>query len=146
MRSLVFTTLAVGMLTVACAPKSPPASPTPAPPAAAPAPAPAPPQPAAAAPTSTPAPAATPPAATPGSAAAAEPGGGGGRGGRGNPPPPPPPPPKVMPAPVKPIVAATAPTPDPRVGLAAGRWDAAQAAWNIRLVSTTPPDGKFLGV
>ena len=51
-----------------------------------------------------------------------------------------------MPAPVKPIVSATAPTPDPRVGLAAGRWDAAQAAWNIRLVSTTPPNEKFLGV
>ena len=51
-----------------------------------------------------------------------------------------------MPAPVKPIVSATAPTPDPRVGLAPGRWDAAQAAWNIRLVSTTPPNQKFLGV
>ena len=51
-----------------------------------------------------------------------------------------------MPAPVKPIVSATTPTPDPRVGLAAGRWDAAQAAWNIRLVSTTPPTEKFLGV
>ncbi len=51
-----------------------------------------------------------------------------------------------MPAPVKPIVSATAPSPDPRVGLAAGRWDAGQAAWNIRLVSTTPPSEKFLGV
>jgi hypothetical protein len=51
-----------------------------------------------------------------------------------------------MPAPVTPIVSATAPTPDPRVGLAAGRWDAAQAAWNIRLVSTTPPPEKNLGV
>ena len=51
-----------------------------------------------------------------------------------------------MPAPVKPIVSATPPSPDPRVGLSPGRWDAAQAAWNIRLVSTTPPDAKFLGV
>ena len=51
-----------------------------------------------------------------------------------------------MPEPVKPIVSATPPSPDPRVGLSAGRWDAAQAAWNIRLVSTTPPDEKFLGV
>ena len=51
-----------------------------------------------------------------------------------------------MPAPVKPIVSATPPSPDPRVGLSPGRWDAAQAAWNIRLVSTTPPDPKFLGV
>ncbi len=52
MRSLVFTTLAVGMLTVACAPKSPPTStPTaPNPPAAAPAATPAPAPPAAAAP------------------------------------------------------------------------------------------------
>ena len=42
----------------------------------------------------------------------------GGRG--GPPPPPPPPPPAVMPAPVTPIVSATPPSPDPRVGLAAG--------------------------
>ncbi len=51
-----------------------------------------------------------------------------------------------MPPPVTPIVSATAPTPDPRVGLAPGRWDAAQAAWNIRLVSTTPPPETLLGV
>jgi hypothetical protein len=51
-----------------------------------------------------------------------------------------------MPAPVTPLVSATAPSPDPRVGLAPGRWDAAQAAWNMRLVSTTPPSEKFLGV
>jgi hypothetical protein len=51
-----------------------------------------------------------------------------------------------MPAPVTPIVSATAPTPDPRIGLAPGRWDAAQAAWNVRLISTTPPPEKFLGV
>ena len=51
-----------------------------------------------------------------------------------------------MPEPVRPIVSATPPSPDPRVGLSPGRWDAAQAAWNIRLVSTTPPDAKFLGV
>jgi hypothetical protein len=51
-----------------------------------------------------------------------------------------------MPAPVTPIVSTVAPKPDPRVGLAAGRWDAAQAAWNMKLVSTTPPTEKFLGV
>ena len=62
------------------------------------------------------------------------------------PPPPPPPVPAVMPAPVTPIVSTTAPTPDPRVGLAAGYWDAAQAAWNLRLVSNTPPSEKFVGV
>ena len=53
-----------------------------------------------------------------GRAAAAAPAAG--RGGRGTPPPPPPPPPAVMPKPVTPIVSATAPTPDPRVGLKAG--------------------------
>ncbi len=50
-----------------------------------------------------------------------------------------------MPAPVAPLVAATAPTPDPRVGLKAGWWDAGEAAWNMRMISTTPPTGKVLG-
>jgi hypothetical protein len=50
-----------------------------------------------------------------------------------------------MPPPVAPIVSTTAPTPDPRVGLKAGRWDAGQAAWNMRMISTTPPRGKVLG-
>ncbi|HEY6225074.1 MAG TPA: hypothetical protein VIW26_14910 [Gemmatimonadales bacterium] len=36
-------------------------------------------------------------------------------------------------------LAAQQPAPDPRVGLGAGWMNAAQAAWNIRLVSTTPP-------
>ncbi len=35
-------------------------------------------------------------------------------------------------------------TPDPRVGLRAGWMDAAQAAWNLRLVSTTPPSADFI--
>ena len=39
----------------------------------------------------------------------------------------------------------TAPSPDPRVGLKAGLWDAGQAQWNMRLVSTTRPSEKFLG-
>ncbi len=64
---------------------------------------------------------------------------------RPTPPPPPPPPPAVMPPPVAPIVSMTAPTPDPRVGLKAGRWDAGEAAWNMRMISTTPPTGKTLG-
>jgi hypothetical protein len=51
-----------------------------------------------------------------------------------------------MPAPVTPSVSATAPSPDPRVGLSPGRWDAGQAAWNIRLLSTTPPAPQFLGI
>ena len=50
-----------------------------------------------------------------------------------------------MPAPVAPIISATPPTPDPRVGLKAGIWDAGQAAWNIKMISTTPPGPKVLG-
>ena len=38
----------------------------------------------------------------------------------------------------------TAPSPDPRIGLRAGWFDAAQAAWNMALVSTTPPSENFL--
>jgi len=51
-----------------------------------------------------------------------------------------------MPAPVTPVISAVAPTPDPRVGLKAGYWDAAQAAWNMRLVSTTPPPVGHRGI
>jgi len=58
---------------------------------------------------------------------------------------PPEPPPAEMPKPVTPVVSATAPTPDPRPNLTAGRWDAQQAAWNMRLLSTSPPQGKTLG-
>jgi len=43
------------------------------------------------------------------------------------------------------VTRAQAPNPDPRVGLKAGLMDAGQAAWNMRLVSATPPTGKFLG-
>jgi len=156
MRSAVFASLAAALVAVGCSPKSnpvssPPASSPPASAVSAPSNTPTTPAPAAA--TSAPAVAApapagtTAPAATPPADDFAPPAGGRGRGGRGGPPPPPPtPPPAVMPAPVTPIVSATAPSPDPRVGLAAGRWDAAQAAWNIRLVSTTPPWEQFLGV
>ena len=70
---------------------------------------------------------------------------GGNRGNAGARPTPPPPPPAVMPAPVTPIISTTAPTPDPRVGLAAGRWDAGQAAWNMRMISTTPPSEASAG-
>jgi hypothetical protein len=91
--------------------------------------------------------AAAPPAGQPAATAAATANGAGGRGSAPAPPPPPPPPPPpaVMPPPVAPIVSATAPSPDPRVGLKAGRWDAAEAAWNMRMISTTPPTGKTLG-
>jgi hypothetical protein len=134
MRSLVLASVAAGLLTAGCAPKSAP-------------------PPTAGGSNAAETAAATQPAATPPDAAAAAeepddpatPAANEGRRER-TPPPPPTPPPSVMPAPVTPIVSATAPSPDPRVGLKAGRWDAAQAAWNLRLVSTTPPPPTFLGV
>jgi hypothetical protein len=43
-------------------------------------------------------------------------------------------------------VTATAPKPDPRVGLHPGLTDAGQAAWNLKLVSNTPPSERFIGV
>jgi hypothetical protein len=90
-------------------------------------------------------PAARPPATEPAGAAGAPAGAGDGRGGRGNPTTPSPKPPSTMPKPVTPIVSATAPSPDPRVGLKAGYWDAGQAAWNMRMVSTFPPSERSLG-
>jgi hypothetical protein len=41
--------------------------------------------------------------------------------------------------------AETAPTPDPRVGLDAGLFDAEEAAWNLRVLSSTPPPEAFVG-
>jgi hypothetical protein len=41
-------------------------------------------------------------------------------------------------------LSATAPVPDPRVGLRAGWMDAAEAAWNLRVVSRTPPSEQFI--
>ena len=38
-----------------------------------------------------------------------------------------------------------APNPDPRVGLGAGIFDAAEATWNMRLLSKTPPAREFIG-
>jgi hypothetical protein len=81
----------------------------------------------------------TPAANQPGAPAAGAPAQPAGRGGRGTPPPPVEKPPAVMPAPVRPFVSMAPPSPDPRVGLRAGRWDAAQTAWNMRLISQTPP-------
>jgi len=40
--------------------------------------------------------------------------------------------------------STAAPSPDPRVGLRAGWMDAGEAAWNIQLVSTTPPSPDFI--
>ncbi|HEU4557985.1 MAG TPA: hypothetical protein VFS20_09055 [Longimicrobium sp.] len=41
--------------------------------------------------------------------------------------------------------AAQAPNPDPRVGLRAGLMDAAEAVWNMRVLSKTPPPPAFVG-
>jgi hypothetical protein len=41
--------------------------------------------------------------------------------------------------------AAPKPATDPRVGLRAGKMDAAEATWNMKVVSKTPPSEKFLG-
>jgi hypothetical protein len=41
-------------------------------------------------------------------------------------------------------MSMTAPRPDPRIGLKAGWMNAAVAAWNVRLVSTTPPSPDFI--
>ena len=40
----------------------------------------------------------------------------------------------------------TPPSPDPRVGLGAGLFDAEEAVWNMRVVSRTPPADDFVGV
>ena len=37
------------------------------------------------------------------------------------------------------------PVPDPRVGLAPGLFDAGEAIWNMRMLSTTPPEEPFVG-
>ncbi len=43
------------------------------------------------------------------------------------------------------LAAGAAPSPDPRPTLRAGLFDAEQAIWNLRLVSTTPPPAGFVG-
>ena len=49
--------------------------------------------------------------------------------------------PSMAPEPLR----VTPPSPDPRVGLEAGLFDAAEATWNLRVVSSTPPAGPFVG-
>jgi hypothetical protein len=41
-------------------------------------------------------------------------------------------------------MSLTPPTPDPRVGLRAGEYDAAEAIWNLRVLSETRPSEKFV--
>jgi len=43
-------------------------------------------------------------------------------------------------------MSAAAPSPDPRIGLRAGLYDAAEAAWNIQVLSKTPPSARFAGI
>ena len=50
----------------------------------------------------------------------------------------------VTPTPVG-AMSTAAPSPDPRVGLAAGLHDAGEAAWNLRVLSETPPAPDFVG-
>ena len=53
----------------------------------------------------------------------------------------------AAPAPApSPAMSTTAPNPDPRVGLRPGLTNAGEAAWNLRLVSNTPPPPNFRGV
>ena len=42
-------------------------------------------------------------------------------------------------------IPSAAPSPDPRIGLGAGRFDAKQATWNMRLLSTSPSPAQFAG-
>ena len=46
---------------------------------------------------------------------------------------------------VAPLKEAMVPTPDPRVGLGAGLFDAEEAVWNLEVLSQTPPPEKFIG-
>jgi hypothetical protein len=43
-------------------------------------------------------------------------------------------------------MSAEAPSPDPRVGLRAGKFDAAEATWNMRVLSRTQPSEKFMNI
>ena len=54
--------------------------------------------------------------------------------------------PDVSTQPAQQMGPAGPPDPDPRVGLGAGLWDAEEAIWNLRMVSTTPSPEPFAGV
>ena len=49
----------------------------------------------------------------------------------------------IGPTPMGSPMSTMPPSPDPRIGLKAGRFDAGTASWNIRLLSTTPSQGQF---
>ena len=44
-----------------------------------------------------------------------------------------------------PNVSLSPPTPDPRIGLRGGAYDAAEAVWNLNVLSKTKPSEKFIG-
>jgi len=44
------------------------------------------------------------------------------------------------------MMSTTAPSPDPRIGLGAGLFDAEEAIWNLNMLSTTPPSESFVGI
>jgi len=52
----------------------------------------------------------------------------------------------AAPAPAPMSMSMQPPSPDPRVGLAGGLMNAAEATWNLRVLSRTPPPADFLGV
>ena len=57
-------------------------------------------------------------------------------------------PPAMAPAETPPMSMpemAGPPSPDPRIGLGAGLFDAEEAAWNLRVLSATPPPRAFVG-
>jgi hypothetical protein len=43
-------------------------------------------------------------------------------------------------------MSTAAPSPDPRIGLRAGKFDAAEATWNMRVLSETRPSEKFMNI
>ncbi|WP_148899791.1 LVIVD repeat-containing protein [Fodinibius salinus] len=47
---------------------------------------------------------------------------------------------------IKPLSQVEAPTPDPRVGLEAGLFDAEEASWNMTMVAQKRPPEKYVGV
>ncbi len=47
---------------------------------------------------------------------------------------------------LEPVSMASPPSPDPRVGLDAGLFDAEEATWNLNVLSKTPPPEAFVGV
>ncbi len=54
--------------------------------------------------------------------------------------------PSIAMAQVNSAASTSAPSPDPRVGLRSGLMDAAEASWNVKVLSKTPPSAQFVGI